>query len=231
MIALFFFEAFCILIISRVSSKTFPLHFICDYDFAHPSSRMCLILWSICLSKLQQLLLACAAQKCPRMLPKGCSTSKEMLQAHSSQKTGACGALSPKGGCWHGCKRKSSFQGAALEFPSVGEHWALQGWGSKPGSSMQVVKIFPEARAAVWGTPGWVKAPRALGRWSLPCGGLRALSVLLLVSFPACKLLLSYTTHKFTMLLFWIMVGVSPPNRRHYLFARQRGRKCFPYVC
>lgn len=150
MIALFCFEAFYILSISPAPSKTFPPHFIWDHDFAHPSSSMCFFFWSICLSKLQQSLLVCAAQKCP----KGCSTSKERLQAHSSQKTGACGALSPKGGCWHGCKRKSSFQGAALEFPSVGEHWALQGQGSKPGSSVQVVKIFPEARAAVWGTPG-----------------------------------------------------------------------------
>jgi len=77
-----------------------------------------------------------------------------MLQAHRSQKTGAWGPLGPEGGCWHGCKRKSFFQGAALEFPSAGEHWALQGQGSKPGASVQVVKISPEARAAVWGTPG-----------------------------------------------------------------------------
>lgn len=145
MIALFYLEAFCILSISPVPSKTFLLYFICDQNFAHPSCRMCLFLWSICLSKLQQLLLACAAQKRPRVLPKGCCTSKEKLQAQSSQKPGACGAQSPKGGCWHGCKRKSSFQGAALEFPSVGEHWALQEQGSKPGSSMQIVKIFPEA--------------------------------------------------------------------------------------
>lgn len=153
MIVVLCFEAF-ILSISSVPSKTFLLPFICNRDFAHLSSRMCLFLWSVCSSKLQQLLLACASQKCPRMLPKGCSTSKEMLQAQSRQKTGTCGALSPKGGCWHGCKRKSSFQGAALEFPSVGEHWVLKGEGSKPGSCMQVVKIFPEARAAVWGTPG-----------------------------------------------------------------------------
>jgi len=146
-------EVFCILSISPVPSKTFPLRFICDHGFAHPSPRMCLFLWSICLSKLQQLLLACVAQKHPRALPKGCSTSKETLQACSSQKTGACSALSPRGGCWHGCKRKSSFQGAALEFPSVRERWALQGQSSKPGAFTQVVKICPEARAAVWGTP------------------------------------------------------------------------------
>lgn len=160
MIAVFCFEASCNLSISPVPLKTFLLYFICDQNFAHPSSRMCLFLWSLCLSKLQQLLLACAAQKRPRMLPKGCCTSKEKLQAQSSQKTGACGPQSPKGGCWHGCKRKSSFQGAALEFPSIGEHWALQRQGSKPGSSMQIVKIFPEARAAVWGSPVRVKAPR-----------------------------------------------------------------------
>lgn len=166
------------------------------------------------------------------MLPKGCSTSKEMLQAHSSQKTGTCSALSPKGGCWHGCKRKSSFQGAALEFPSVEEHWALQGQGGKPGSSMQVVKILPEARAAVWRTPGWVKAPRgSRGAEGFPCGEMRALSVLLLVSFPAPKLLLSYTTLKSTVLLVWTVVGVSSPNRRPYLFARQKEKKCFPYIC
>lgn len=160
MIAVFCFEASCNLSISPVPLKTFLLYFICDQNFAHPSSRMCLFLWSLCLSKLQQLLLACAAQKRPRMLPKGCCTSKEKLQAQSSQKTGACGPQSPKGGCWHGCKRKSSFQGAALEFPSIREHWALQRQGSKPGSSMQIVKIFPEARAAVWGSPVRVKAPR-----------------------------------------------------------------------
>lgn len=194
---------------------------------------MCLLLWSICLSKLQQLLLACAALKCPRMLPKGCSTSKEMLQAQSSQKTGACGALSPKGGCWHGCKRKSSFQGAALEFPSVGEHQALQGQGSKPGSSMQVVKIFPEARAAVCGAPGWVKAPRGVGAvqvWNFPCGEMRALSVLLLVSFPAPKLLLSSTARKSTVLL---RGGgrCQLSKQKALLICETEGKKCFPHVC
>lgn len=169
MIAVFYFEASCIFSISPVPLKTFLLYFICGQNFAHLSSRMCLFLWSICLSKLQQLLLACAAQKRPRMLPKGCCTSKEKLQAQSSQKTGACRPQSPRGGCWHGCKRKSSFQGAALEFPSVGGHWALQRQGSQPVPSLQIVKIFPEARAAVWGTSVWVKAPREslLGRRSV----------------------------------------------------------------
>lgn len=185
---------------------------------------MCLFLWSICLSKLQQLLLACAAQKCPRMLPKGCCTSKEKLQAQSSQKTGARGPQSPKGACWHGCQRKSSFQGAALEFPSVGEHWALQRQGSKPVSSMQIVKIFPEARAAVWGTPVWVKAPRGsmvggelFPRWrgeSMVCSAVGKLS--------APKLWLSCTNLNSIVWLVWMVVGVSSPKHKTLLYLQDR---------